>query len=130
MLAFQNAEFVDRMLQSHRFTAYTSATLRSASQLRLHLDTVRKQGFAIDDEEFEAGLRCVGAPVRDHSGRVVAAISIAGPAFRITRERLPTLVEQVVNAAAELSVCLGHYQDRVAGRERHRISEEEPVELT
>jgi len=68
---------------------------------------VRQLGFAVDDEEFEEGLRCIGAPVRDHTGKVVAAISIAGPSFRITSERRPLLIEKVIIAARELSALLG-----------------------
>jgi DNA-binding IclR family transcriptional regulator len=112
LLAFQTPEFVDRLLRSHQFTAFTKATLRSASQFRLELETVRKRGFAVDDGEFEDGLRCVGAPVRDHAGKVVAAVSIAGPAFRITHERMPDLIRYVVKVAMDLSASLGHGQQR------------------
>lgn len=115
LVAFQPPAFVDSLLRSHRFTVYTKKTIRSAAQFRVELAKVRSHGFALDDEEFEEGLRCVGAPVRDHGGKVVAAISIAGPAFRVTPDRMPELIRKVVNAAADLSASLGYQRDaRVA----------------
>ncbi|MGH7902866.1 MAG: IclR family transcriptional regulator domain-containing protein, partial [Candidatus Dormibacteraceae bacterium] len=58
-------------------------------------------------EEFEEGLRCRAAPVRDHIGRVVAAIGVAGPDRRLSRGQLETLVEPVTRAGLELSRNLG-----------------------
>ena len=110
LLAFQTQPFIEEFLRSHRFTHYTDHTIRSASQFRTELKKVRNHGFAIDNEEFEHGLKCVGAPVRDHSGRVIAAISIAGPAFRLTERRMPQLIRSVVNTAAELSTALGYHE--------------------
>ena len=69
---------------------------------------MRGQGHAIDNEEREAGLRCIGVPVRNYTGRVVAAISIAGPAFRVTEERISGLIETMLTAAEDLSVSLGY----------------------
>ncbi|MGH9630951.1 MAG: IclR family transcriptional regulator [Bryobacteraceae bacterium] len=110
LLAFQTQPVVDSFLRSYRFTPYTKRTIRNSVQFRAELANVRRHGFAVDDEEFEEGLRCVGAPVRDHSGKVIAAISIAGPAFRVTSERMPELIRSVVNVAADLSASLGNQQ--------------------
>ena len=107
LLAFQSQTKADELLRSYRFTARTTKTIQSISRFRAELAKVRNYGFALDDEEFETGLRCVGAPVRDHSGEVIAAISIAGPTFRVTAERMPNLIRSVVNTAADLSVALG-----------------------
>ncbi len=69
---------------------------------------MRQRGYAVDDEEFELGLKCLGAPVRDSSGRVVAALSIAGPANRLGREAVSQLSGAVKRTAAELSSDLGY----------------------
>ena len=66
------------------------------------------QGHALDAEERVLGVRAVAAPVRDHSGRVVAAISAAGPAFRITGDNLEPLILQVQKLADEFSQRLGY----------------------
>jgi DNA-binding IclR family transcriptional regulator len=87
---------------------YTRRTIPTIAALNRELTQVRQQGYAVDDQEFEEGLKCVGSPIRDHSGSVVAAISIAGPAMRLSAERMPDLIATVVEAAAALSRALGY----------------------
>jgi len=107
LVAFQPPAQIDQILRAYRFSEFTKKTIRHSGAYRNELAKVRQLGFAVDDEEFEEGLRCIGAPVRDHTGKVVAAISIAGPSFRITFERRPLLIEKVIIAARELSALLG-----------------------
>jgi IclR family transcriptional regulator, KDG regulon repressor len=59
-------------------------------------------------EEYEEGLRCAAAPVRDHAGQVLAAIGIAGPSHRLTDENLPRLIRSVTDAAGTISRNLGY----------------------
>lgn len=74
-----------------------------------HLREVAKQGFAVDDEELDPGVRCVAAPVRDYSKRVVAAVGLSGPASRFSPERVESeLVPLTVEAGARLSHRLGY----------------------
>ena len=68
---------------------------------------VRKQGFAIDNEETLMGIACVGAPVSDRNGQIVAALSISGPVEKILGKLYPQLVKDVVRAAGEISRNLG-----------------------
>jgi IclR family acetate operon transcriptional repressor len=82
----------------------------------VELMRVRAQGFAIDDEEFEEGLRCVGAPVFDHRGHVVASLSMAAPVFRLRKERVVQVARLVVAAAQGLSDDLGHRNSSEARR--------------
>jgi DNA-binding IclR family transcriptional regulator len=114
LLAFQAEKQVDEILRSYRFTPYTRNTIRHAAAFRTELASVRNHGFAIDNEEFEEGLRCIGAPVHDHTGKVIAAVSIAGPAFRVSAERTPQLIRCVLNAAGELSQSLGYCSEPAA----------------
>jgi IclR family acetate operon transcriptional repressor len=86
----------------------TAKTITSASALKTELKAVRARGYAIDDEEKEEGLRCVGTAVRSHSGMPVAAMSISGPAFRMTRESVPEVGRALTQAASELSAELGY----------------------
>ncbi len=108
MLAYADAAEFDEFVRHHPLKPYTRKTIASVSQLRKELRLVRERGYAIDDEEREEGLRCIGAAVRDHSGAAVAAVSIAGPAFRIRTERIPELAPLVVRAAARISAALGY----------------------
>ena len=68
---------------------------------------VRDLGYAVDDEEFEEGLRCVSAPMFNHRGHVVASLSMAAPVFRLRKERVPHVARLVVAAAQGLSDDLG-----------------------
>lgn len=88
-----------------RFTEHT--TVRTAA-LRTELEQVVEQGFAIAVEELELGLAAVSAPVRAHDGKVIGAISVSGPVFRMTPEHLPELAKSTVAAAVDLSRRMGH----------------------
>jgi len=88
--------------------AVTANTITSAAALKAELRAVRSRGYAIDDEEKEEGLRCVSAAVRGHSGKLFAAMSVSGPAFRLTKERIPEIGQAVMQAANELSEELGY----------------------
>jgi DNA-binding IclR family transcriptional regulator len=86
----------------------TPNTIADPAALREHLKMVKKQGFAIDNEENELGIRCVAAPVFDGKGRAIAAISVSGPALRVTIERIQDVLKvEVIKAASELSHRLG-----------------------
>jgi DNA-binding IclR family transcriptional regulator len=85
----------------------TPATLTTAGALREELERIRRQGFAIDDEENELGVRCVGAPVFDYRQKVIGAVSVSGPINRMTRERSQLLGPVVREAAAGISRRMG-----------------------
>ncbi|GGF23843.1 IclR family transcriptional regulator [Aliidongia dinghuensis] len=89
------------------FTGYTEHTLTDAEALEAALRPIAAQGFAIDDEEFALGLRCVAASILDEYGEPVAAISCSGPTARVTTERLAPLGRLVATAAAEIGAALG-----------------------
>ncbi|MCL5962178.1 MAG: IclR family transcriptional regulator [Chloroflexi bacterium] len=86
----------------------TPKSITELGGLRQHLSQVRLQGFAVDDEETQAGLRCIGAPIFDHSGKAVAAISISGPVARVSKKQIPFFVQLVRGTAQDISRSLGH----------------------
>ncbi|MHB8732442.1 MAG: IclR family transcriptional regulator [bacterium] len=96
---------------------YTPKTITSAAALERELEEIRRRGYAADEEEFEDGIRCVAAPVRDYRGRVVAALSVSVPAGRLPRARAASLVEQVLDTARRVSEALGHRTAPDRGRE-------------
>jgi len=114
LLAYLPEEELEELVRRHGLRAYTPHTITTLVELKRELARVRERGYAVDNEEFEEGLKCIGAPVRDYSGQVVASISIAGPAFRLTEERIPVLAHSVQEVARELSEELGY---RAKGRE-------------
>jgi IclR family acetate operon transcriptional repressor len=87
--------------------ARTPYTLTSAEALLAELELVRTQGFAIDEQENEEGVRCAGAPIFDYSRKVIGAISVSGPASRLTRKRSIEIGPLVRDAASEISRRMG-----------------------
>ena len=104
----------ERRARDHRRAAAWRPTRRNTitdpGELEAELERIRARGYAVDNEEYDEGLRCIGAPVRDHSGHVVAALGIGGPVTRITPERVEELARLVMTAAPGLSRRLGAHQ--------------------
>jgi len=108
MLAELPDSEVHNIVRRWGLKAVTKNTITTESALKAELRAIRSRGYAIDDEEKEEGLRCVGSAVRAHSGKLVAAMSISGPAFRMTKERIPEVGRALLQAAGDLSVELGY----------------------
>jgi DNA-binding IclR family transcriptional regulator len=107
---------LDQLIQEKGLAKRTENTLIDPAQLKEHLKSVRNQGYAIDDEENERGIRCVAAPIYNEAGKVVAAISISGPAFRITKKLIQEkLKKEVVETAFKISQRLGYQGRRSLG---------------
>ena len=89
----------------------TDNTITDLVKLKAHIKTVQAQGYAFDDEENEKGIRCVGAPIYDQRGQVIAAISISGPTIRITKQLLEkTLKNAVIKTALDISREFGYQE--------------------
>ncbi|WP_267643372.1 IclR family transcriptional regulator [Haloarchaeobius amylolyticus] len=101
MLAHMPRERVAEILDQHGLPAHTDQTITDEETLFETLAEVRERGVAFDDEEYGEGLRCVGAPVRGPEGEVLGAISVSGPATRLSgeryREELPELLRRAAN---------------------------------
>jgi len=87
--------------------ARTPNTITTAERLRAELARVRDLGYAVDDVENEPDIRCVAAPVFDHTGLVTAAVSVSGPATRITPERVAEVGKMVAETAHGITAALG-----------------------
>jgi DNA-binding IclR family transcriptional regulator len=107
LLAHLPAVDVASIMTRRGMARFTHHTITNLGALQADLTEVRRRGYSIDDEEIEDGLRCIGAPVRDHSGRVVAAVSIAGPASRLPDSDLPRQGALVLAATRAISTALG-----------------------
>jgi len=83
--------------------AFTTNTITDPDTLHRHLEEIRRLGFAVDDEEFDLGVRCIAVPVFDFRGKAVGAIGISGPATRMTVERMPELTAIVLEIGKALS---------------------------
>lgn len=99
---------VDEILREKGLPQRTANTITDPRQFKDHLRLVQKQGYAVDNEENEQGIRCLAAPIFDEKGSPVAAISISAPAFRVTKRSVQNVIQrEVVCAAAEISRLLG-----------------------
>jgi len=108
LLAFlPEDEFNRRFSYRNQLPTHTPRSLSTVEELKETLAKIRKQNFAIDNEEFKIGVKCVAAPIRDSTGKVIAAVSIAGPSSRLSSERIDEFRKLVVNTANEISVQLG-----------------------
>jgi DNA-binding IclR family transcriptional regulator len=99
---------VRTLIGSAPLTRYSPNTITNLEMLMSELQRTRDRGYAFDDEELHAGVRCIAAPVRDHSGTIVAAVGISAPATRLTRERTAAPIAAVRQTAVDLSVELGY----------------------
>jgi DNA-binding IclR family transcriptional regulator len=85
--------------------------LTDAASLEEEFSRIREQGYAIDDEEIMDSLKCVAAPIRDQSGKVISAISLSGPISRMQGEHFQTAVTLVTKTAGEVSASLGYREE-------------------
>ncbi|HEY8368012.1 MAG TPA: IclR family transcriptional regulator [Thermodesulfobacteriota bacterium] len=108
-LAYDSEEEVEQMLGTKELKRYTENTITDVSKLIKHLKEVAEQGYAVDNREFEPDVKCIAAPIRDYTRRVVGGITVSGPASRLTDERIEKeLVPLVKRAGAEISTRLGY----------------------
>ena len=108
LMAFLPPDELEYLLKTKEFARHNSRTIISKNALRRELTLVRQSGYALDDEEDEPGVRCIGAPVFDANGIAVAAISVAGTTSQIGMDRVPILARQVMHGAQGISARMGY----------------------
>ena len=107
ILAWLPPRELDRIIADKGLTAFTANTIVDKDELKEQLRLVRRNGFAVDREEFQLGVVCLGAAIRDHAGAVVGSISVSSPLFRATSEYLDQIKLHLIAATDELSMELG-----------------------
>jgi IclR family transcriptional regulator, KDG regulon repressor len=107
LLAYQPQEIVRQVVEAG-LKRYTENTITDPEALVQELASVRARGYAIDDEEMEIGLRCVAAPIRNHTGEVAAAISVSAPVQRMSKKSVAGTAPNVIAAADSISRRLGY----------------------
>jgi len=111
MLAHLSKEDLERFFCSTELKRHTSNTITDPVKLRRHLDKIRELGYATDNAEHEAEVKCVAAGIRDNSKEVVAGISVSGPVFRMSAERMKSeLIPAVKQTARMISRRLGYFE--------------------
>jgi len=104
IVAFLSCEQFAEVIAAKRFARHNENTIVTISGVKKELAKVREQGYALDDEDDELGVRCIGAPVFDGHQQAIAAISLAGTAEQIPLDRIRTLAKALKQAASEISL--------------------------
>ena len=110
LVAFLPDETRQTILDSVAFQAATPKTIGNLVQFRQELEKIRRQGYAVDDEEAVQGARCVSAPILNSTGAPVAAVSVSGPVTRVTPSLVSALAGAVTSAAHGISLAMGFSQ--------------------
>jgi len=107
LLAGLSDATIDMLFPRKTLPQRTEHTVATVAELKEQLAVIRRHGFALDNEELELGLRCIAAPIIDHNGSVVAALTIAGAASRLTMTKIDSYVAKVKASAAKISAEFG-----------------------
>jgi DNA-binding IclR family transcriptional regulator len=103
LIAYLPESEIDEIIREHGLLRHNENTISSAKRLKLDLEKARARGYAIDDQEEEIGMCCIGAPVFDANGDVIAAVSISGTTVQIDLENCKELVEAVQQTARAIA---------------------------
>jgi DNA-binding IclR family transcriptional regulator len=112
LLDHTDAQIYEKLAHS-KMRSLTENTITDPKLFVRRLDRERSQGWTLNDEESEIGIRTVGAPVRDHSGAIVAAVSVSAPTFRLSKAEVPALAREIKDLAAEVSNVVGGHKTAV-----------------
>ncbi|MEB3102466.1 IclR family transcriptional regulator [Ferviditalea candida] len=108
MAAYLPENELEWIIQHKGLKKFTHNTVTTKAEFMKALQEIRNKGFSIDDEEHELGIRCAAAPIFNNNQQVVAGISVAGPAMRMTDEKLESCAQKVTECANEISALLGY----------------------
>jgi len=112
LLSALSEQELESFLKRTKLVKKTDKSIVDPRILREEIRRVRKQGYAVDDEETEIGGRCAGAPIYNKEGKIVASISVVGPSTRVRQSDLVSLAGLVARAAGRASVALGFQRNR------------------
>jgi len=87
---------------------FTNNTIISVNELLIEIEKVRKQGYAVDSEEYSVGLYCIAKPLRDYTGNIIAALSVSSPYARINESRIQEIVHDLDVSVQKISGTLGY----------------------
>ncbi len=123
LLSHMPEEECEQYLTETSFTRRTPNTIADCTLLKEELATIRRCGYAVDNEEMELGVKCIAAPIRNFKGEVVTAVSISGPSIRLTEEKIQQLEPLVKDCAFDISRAAGYgapEEATTSGRFGHR----------
>jgi DNA-binding IclR family transcriptional regulator len=120
LAAFLPAEARENVLSTITFQKSTDRTIMNLLQFRQELEKIRRQGYAVDDEEAVQGARCVSAPILNSESEPIAAVSVSGPVTRVSPNQVAGLAGAVTSAARSISAAMGLSQPEPEAVHRRR----------
>lgn len=124
LLAHMDDDELNQILERIELRRFTENTVGSIQELRAQLQRVRREGYACDLEEHETHIRCIAAPIWDHTGEVHASLSVTGPAVRMSNSRIREIAPLIKDAGIHISRELGYgltaaLSDMTTVKQRH-----------
>ncbi len=107
ILAFLPDRELEEYLHSVEWVAMSPKTITTPEKLKADIEKIRQRGYAIDDEELSLGLRCVAAPVFDHTGRPTYALSVSGPTQRMSKKKIDAIKTKMLPLCLRISRLIG-----------------------
>lgn len=108
LLAALSGNELDQYLEQNPLTSFTAHTITDIAIFKEHLRQVRVQGWALDKEEYQIGYCCIGAPIYDYRGNVIASVGASGNTADFSDDKLPLIIHQVVHTAMQISKRMGY----------------------
>jgi DNA-binding IclR family transcriptional regulator len=127
LLAYLPRKQLDRILKKEKPVRYTDKTIVCQAHLERELSSIRKKGYAIDNEEHEIGVRCVAAAVRNNNSAVCGAVSVSVPTVRLPDEEIPRYRDIIVQAAEEISRKMGYRAPQTVEDTASQQQRREPI---
>ncbi|NLD45975.1 MAG: IclR family transcriptional regulator [Clostridiaceae bacterium] len=108
LLAYQKSSYVDKLMSNYKFEKFTERTIGSFDELKKELKKIREAGYALDlGENFEE-INCIAAPIFNHTGSIVASLSISAPVFYTNYEKLISYKDLLIDTTLQISQKLGY----------------------
>jgi DNA-binding IclR family transcriptional regulator len=108
LLAHQSKDELSRIIKEIKLKPFTKNTITSKRRLVEELKVTSEKGYALDKREYEENVECIGAPIRNHLGDVIAALSISGPQRKINTPKEKQYIDQVIKATSLISSKMGY----------------------
>lgn len=112
LMAFIPKDKREKIYKNIGFPRFTGNSITNKEQFEEGTKKVKKQGFAIDNEESEKDIQCIAVPIRDHSKHVIAALSISGPSYRFNVKKQLKLKNEIIKYGQKISESLGYKEDK------------------
>jgi len=107
IMAYLSEDEINLIIREKGLERFTENTITTKKDLENEFKKIREQGYAVDKIEHEEGVQCVAGPIRDYTGKVIASMSVSGPAFRINESNIPNIAKKVKEYCGYISKEMG-----------------------